>query len=126
MRLFDDDEVTGAVTTGYQQGMAEAVRDEAIDRVARGMDPDWRNAAAAAVTMVALARDEFTTDDVWDALREVDDAREPRALGAIMRQAQRQGLCVKTDRVVNSRRVECHARPVAVWRSLIVVGEYRG
>lgn len=115
MNLFD-----------YEAELAEAARDEAIDRVARGMDSDWSQAAAAAVTMVALARDEFTSDDVWDALREVEAAREPRALGAIMRQAQRQGLCVKTDRVVNSRRVECHGRPVAVWRSLIVAGEYRG
>jgi len=40
-------------------------------------------------------------------------------MGAVMRAAARRGLIVKTDRVVNSRRAECHARPVAVWRSLV-------
>jgi hypothetical protein len=82
-------------------------------------DLNWMAAAHTAVALLAMNCDEFTTDEMWAALREVDATHEPRAMGAVMRAAARHGLIVKTDRVRNSVRPECHARPVAIWRSLV-------
>jgi len=92
----------------YEREHAEAARDEAIDRVEANAHHDWLVQARQAVLWLAHNRDEFTTGV---------GTHEPRALGAVMRWAARSGVVVKTDRVVNSCRVECHARPVAVWRS---------
>jgi hypothetical protein len=103
----------------YETEQAEAARDDAIAQVEANADRNWMVAAQAAVAVLAMTHDEFTTDDMWAALREVDGTHEPRAMGAVMRAAARRGLIVKTDRVVNSRRAECHARPVAIWRSLL-------
>lgn len=109
------------VLADYDAECAEAARDEAIDRVEANADRIWTEGALEAVRGLALCRDEFTTDDVWDRLEVAgyDLPRERRAMGAVMRQAARDRLVVKSDRVVNSRRVECHARPVAVWRSVV-------
>ena len=103
----------------YETEQAEAARDEAIARVEHNADRNWMVAAQTAVAFLAMTCDEFTTDEMWEALREVDATHEPRAMGAVMRAAARRGLVVKTDRVRNSVRPECHARPVAVWRSLV-------
>jgi len=106
------------VLADYEREHAEAARDEAIDRVEANAHHDWLVQARQAVLWLAHNRDEFTTDDVWGLLSNTGvGTHEPRALGAVMRWAARSGVVVKTDRVVNSCRVECHARPVAVWRS---------
>ena len=93
---------------------AEEARDEAIARVERGAG-DWVQRARDAATMVALARFDFTTDDVWDALGD-DRPTEPRALGAVMKQLAGEGRIRATGEYRKSSRVDCHARPVAVWR----------
>jgi hypothetical protein len=101
---------------------AESARDEAIAQVEANADREWKTAALGAVRWLAANRVEFTSDDVWRLLPDQSAAttHEPRALGAVMRKAARDGLVRKTDRVVNSTRVECHARPVAVWQSLVM------
>lgn len=95
---------------------AQAAADEAIVRVAENADPSWLAEAQAAVRLLAETRREFTTDDVW---RLVPTTREPRALGAVMRWAAGERLVENTHQTVPSTRVECHARPVTVWRSLL-------
>lgn len=98
---------------------AERARDEAVARVERHADADWMDAALQAVVDLANDRGSFTTDDVWLLLdaRGVPGPHEVRAMGAVMRRAARRGLVLKSDRVRNSVRAECHARPVAVWQS---------
>lgn len=98
---------------------AEAARDEAVARVERNADDEWLEAALNAVAALGEGCAEFTTDDVWLLLGRwgVPEPHEARAMGAVMRRAARLGLAVKTDRVRNSVRAECHARPVAVWRA---------
>ena len=107
------------VLAELERADAEAARDEAVDRVERNADGDWMAAAQDAIGALVSARQEFTTDDVWAVLSGwgVPEPREGRAMGAVMRRAARSGLVVKTDRVRNSVRAECHARPVAVWRT---------
>jgi hypothetical protein len=96
---------------------AEKARDKAIARVEAGAG-DWIRRAREAVTMVSLARFDFTTDDVWDALGE-DRPLEPRALGAVMKQLGAEGTIRATGEYRKSSRVDCHARPVAVWRVVL-------
>lgn len=91
---------------------AAEARDRAIDIVEANMPNDWREEASRIIFRLARTCDEFTTDEVWAGLSQPP---EPRALGAVMRQAQRDGWIRPTDRVRNSVRVECHARPVRVW-----------
>lgn len=107
------DELQGVL---FDLGEGQRLKEEAIDRVERNAAEEWKRVAYEAVRMVCNQRQEFTTDDVWRLLRDKPD--EPRAMGAIMRQAARSGLCYKTDRVIESAIPTCHRRPVAVWRSL--------
>lgn len=105
----------------YDWTKAARARDEAIERVDEHADQDWKVEARQAVLHAAAHRAEFTTDYVWWLLdqREVLPPHEPRALGAIMRKAAREGLIQRSDRVVESVRPANHRRPIAVWRSLL-------
>ena len=85
---------------------AEEARDQAIGRVERGAG-EWVQRARDVVTLVALARFDFTTDEVWDAL------------GAVMKAMARDGVIRATGEYRKSARVDCHARPVAVWRHVL-------
>jgi hypothetical protein len=93
---------------------------EAIERVEQNTDPNWAHDAQRAISYLARSRPEFTTDDVWEFLHRhgVNAPHEPRALGALMRNAARAGLIKPTDRVRPSDRPECHRNPKRVWRSL--------
>jgi hypothetical protein len=98
---------------------ASEARDAAIARVGAA-SVAFVGAASIVVTDLARSLAEFTTDDVWDALAGCSlEVREPRALGAVMRDMQRLGVIAPTDRYRPSARVACHARPVRVWRSLV-------
>lgn len=98
-----------------RQDAAEARRrrDEAVERVGTNADDEWKRRALDAVRVLAESGQNFTSDDVW---ARVGSPREPRALGAVMRDAQRRELCVPTPDYRPSARPECHARPVRVWR----------
>lgn len=100
---------------------AREARDEAIGRVDRHVEPNWKVAATGAVHTIARLRPEFTTDAVWGLLTAANVAppHEERALGAIMRAAAREGWIEATDRTSKSVRPRCHARDLRVWRSLI-------
>lgn len=99
---------------------AEAARDEAIKHVARRAEV-WILHAVQAVKAICRERGPdgaFTTDAVWAILDHwrIEPPTEPRALGAAMMRAKKLGLCVPTSVTVKSVRVDCHARPVRVWK----------
>lgn len=114
-------DVYDAVMAEYDWTKAAAARDEALQRVDEHADQDWKREARDAVLHAAAHRAEFTSDYIWWLLQQrgVMPPHEPRALGAIMRAAAREGLIQRSDRVVESVRVANHRRPVAVWRSLV-------
>lgn len=73
--------------------------------------------------MAHLARNypEFTADDVWKLLEPSEaSTHEPRAMGAVMQAAARDHLIEATDRTTQSSLARRHARPVRVWRSLVL------
>lgn len=94
---------------------AKEVRDRAIRQVGENAPPDWMAKAYQAVRYIASKREQFTTDAVWYL---VGEPPEPRALGAVMVKVKAKRVAVPTDRTVESKRPECHARPLRVWRSL--------
>lgn len=94
--------------------LGEEARDEAIDCVERAADPEWMEVAFGVVRALALRGVKFTTDDVWQAVGDWT-AVEPRALGAVMRRAQREGLARPLAEYRKSTRPACHARPLRVW-----------
>jgi len=97
---------------------ATDARDEALAKVSAATDTQWATEVWAII--LDLATDTFTSDDIWQALedRGLPTPREPRALGAILRQAATDNLIAATAEYRPSHRVACHARPIRVWRKL--------
>lgn len=98
---------------------AESRRDDAIARAERHALQEWKDTTMQIIKVLAIAYPTFTTDDVWLELNRTPHVgtHEPRALGSMMRAAYKLGWVAPTDQYVKSRRPECHARPVKVWRS---------
>ncbi len=91
---------------------------EAIDRVERNADEQWKDEAYKCVRLARVYYAEFTTDTIWKMLENIGHTtHEPRAMGAIMRRAAKEGLIEPTGKYLKSRRPECHKRPVMLWRS---------
>lgn len=107
----------------FDAAAACEARDEAVAAVDVVADPGWKRAADWAIAHLAAMCHEFTTDDVWQLLYDiaVPSPREPRALGAAMQRAMKAGVISPSDRIVQSQRPECHARPVRVWHSTALV-----
>jgi hypothetical protein len=96
---------------------ARAARDQALDAVASPSGVgSWINAVLKLIRSYPRGR-RFTTDTLWVELRQELVARpsEPRAMGAAMVAARREGLATPTGDYEKSARVVNHARPVAIW-----------
>ena len=79
--------------------------------------------ALVTIVMLARRRERFTTDDVWKTIEGINpniSPREPRAMGAAMTKAHREGIIQPTAEYVQSTRPQNHARPIRVWRSCTV------
>lgn len=96
---------------------ATIARDEAIEQVEGNADVLFMDAAARAIEHVAKTMHEFTTDDVEPVC--MITAAEPRAWGAAMTKAARDGVIEQTDRIRRSNRKQSHCRPKALWKSRI-------
>jgi hypothetical protein len=96
---------------------SELGKREGMARVEDGADDGFSDAALVAVAQVARQQRELVSDDVWKHL----DARshDNRALGPVMKQAQRDGLIAPTDRFVLTTQARRHRSPVRIWVSLV-------
>tara|TARA_B110000495_G_C22764484_1_gene447556 strand:+ start:168 stop:710 length:543 start_codon:yes stop_codon:yes gene_type:complete len=93
-----------------------STKDEAIDQVEEAANQTWKDTATRAVKWRAKLGINFTSDQIWaDIEGHVQPPREPRAMGAIMRKAVRDGLIVSTPNTVTSTKASNHKRPVRVW-----------
>jgi hypothetical protein len=99
----------------------ERLREEGIENAGGGAPAVAMAEAVEAVRGLAVARPRFTTDDVWQALQALGGVTfpEPRAMGAVMRRAEREEYIRATEAHVLSKRKECHRRPLRVWESVI-------
>lgn len=90
------------------------LRDKAISDVEIGAGDEWMAEAQRLIVTVAQRLQVFTTDDVWAA--GLSQPREPRALGAAMRNVQAMGIIEPTNLPHRlSKRKMCHRRPLRVW-----------
>lgn len=97
---------------------------DALTQVADNANPSWKIAAFRTVVHLAVRFDEFTADHVWEYMEKHYpnvETHEPRAMGAILRNARSCGYIEPTGRYVPSRRATKHCSPTAVWRSVALV-----
>lgn len=121
------DVVTAALFPEWDEVALQSAVDlklQAMNRVAENASIHWLSAAKHAGVLVAQRRAEFTTDPIWRVLelQGVHAPHEPRAMGAVMTALIKSGVCMKTDRVQQSVRPECHMRPITVYKSLLYKG----
>ena len=71
---------------------------------------------------LALKNSFLTSDDLWRVLNERDYPvpGNRRVISIVFRRAMFLGWLERTEATVTSNRAVCHARPIRVWRSLIV------
>lgn len=99
-------------------------REDAIARVRRAANPEWWRWMYARVIEVARRKPVFTTDDIERLRQERDgpQTHENRALGPLMREASKQGVCATIPAWWPSSQRVNHRRPQQIWRSLIYEG----
>lgn len=98
---------------------ATETRDKALANVAANTDEQWWQETMLIIKHIATNTFDFTTDDIWAylATTTLPTPHERRALGALMMAACRAGLITPTDRYRQSKRPQCHARPIRVWQA---------
>lgn len=95
-------------------------RDAAMANVARGAGAEWAVRAHEAVVRTAREMDTFTSDDVWERMPGGAVGQpDPRAMGPVIVNAVRLGVCRRTGQFTLCRRASRHAAPVAVWASCL-------
>lgn len=94
----------------YQE--AKKQRDDALERVTKNANTDWKIRAEQAVLKLAGERETFIADDVWEF--GIEKPKEPRALGGVMMGLSRRGVIIKTGQYRQSKLR--HLTPMAVWR----------
>jgi hypothetical protein len=92
-------------------------KEEAIVQVETTANPEWKAEALEVIERLATIHHTFTTDAVWALVK--SETHEPRAMGAVMRIATKNGIVAPTDVYTPSMRKVSHHRPVRVWQSLI-------
>jgi hypothetical protein len=107
-----------ATVTLFDWAAAQTARDAAVTSVGENASATWMMRARQAIDWCAATTDEFTTDDVWQAMEGIPGPHDGRAMGAAMTNARRAGVIVPTDRFRNSIQVSNHGRPVRLWRGV--------
>lgn len=100
---------------------AQESKEAAIARVGAAADPVWVKAALEAVVYVCERRATFTADAIWWVLEYagINVPDEPRALGAVMKIAEKVGVCKSTRQFEQTVRPSRHGTDVRVWRSMV-------
>lgn len=98
----------------------QELRDEALTRIDDHQRADTRLKALELLEQLARDRRHFTADDLLElCTREHLRFGDNRALGAVMRRAEKQLMIRATDNFVLSKNPKKHASPTRVWVSNI-------
>lgn len=106
----------------FSKRVSRQKKERAIDRVEAAADEQWLRAAHAALVHVARNRRIFSADYVWMELR-VRDAgfpHEPRAMGAVFREAFREKICEPLTQYDTCSRPRRQGGLVRCWKSLLI------
>ena len=95
------------------------VTTQAINKVERNANEQWVSTAMFIILYLSKEHTQFTADMVWSEFKHYPTIKthEPRAMGAVMRKAQKIGLISRTSFFVNSNRTSCHNGPKRIWKS---------
>lgn len=100
----------------------EDARDEAIERVKRHASPSWIEAGifvgehlARKIPCFVAAEIDLEMQRIFPNIK----THDKRAMVAVIRRLERDGVIAPTEKFTPDPRTSCHARPVRVWRSLI-------
>lgn len=102
---------------------AREARDQAIERVEKAANEEFKLVMYRCIVWVARQQHEFISDDLWNAMaRHYPDVTtsEPRVMGSLLRKAVREDICEKTGRYRTGRRRAANATDQPIYRSLIV------
>lgn len=98
--------------------MSEATKREALDRIDRLADDEWRKDVAKIIKSLARSQPSLTIDDVWEAGAPKPPNKRPLSyIGIAMLDAARRGWIESTSARYMSEKAN-HSG-VTVWRSLI-------
>ena len=93
----------------------EALAQEGMRRAEDNADEGWLRAARLELSALISGGEPWTTDTIWYRLERLGvRTHEPRALGALIRQAAKAGL-IQRSGYTPTTRPEAHARPIPVW-----------
>ena len=98
----------------------QAARDAAMAQIHDNTKVAWKEAALDAIQQTARLHSEFIVDDVWDYLETDEEIEDQRAIGPLMRVAQREGWIEPSGKFKPSRVVSHHATPRRIWKSRIL------
>jgi len=102
------------------ENTSAAARDAAMEQVEAATNPEWKEAALDAIYITARHRAEFIVDAIWQNFYGDASTRDKRAIGPLMRVAQREGWIAPTDKFRPSFITHHHATPRRVWESRIL------
>lgn len=114
-----DAEIEGQMSLDDATRTAQRAADRAVQRSGEHSDPEVLDWWVGVVWEAARRHSEFSTNAVFELAESPPRMIEPRAMGVVMRRAQRAGLIRPTDRYEPDRTPGSHARPKRIWRSLI-------
>lgn len=101
-----------------------AARDEAVDRVDRNANIEWKIKAYEVGKRIARDNRILISEEIWDALAvEGVTTHEPRAMGPVMKRLQADKIIEPTGDFMISPSPLGHGRPSRVWWSLIWTGK---
>lgn len=111
----------------FDAAAARAAANTGMANAAAGASTDWREWARRAIRQVCADNETFIVDAVRQQLDEweVPPPDDARALGPMMREAVKAGICVGTSEYRPSASVKSHSNPRRVWRSNLYASEAR-
>ena len=99
--------------SSFEQG--DLLAQAAMDAAEAAADEGWLRCARSELKALIEAGEPFTTDHIWYRLERLGvTTHEPRALGALIRQAAKASL-IQRQGYTPTTRPEAHARPIPVW-----------
>lgn len=108
-----------------QRSLQTPSLEESLEQVKANANRLWMEAAKRIVYDLCGSRKEFTTDEIWQELdKTMHKTHEGRALGAIMREAARNGWCRKSGRWTKTKRENCHGSDIPIWESDIFASSF--
>jgi len=114
---FDSEAFVDRIRKGQRIALARTEADAAIRNTERNTDPTWADHAERIIVDLARTGRHFTSDDVMDALTDVEvETPDTRALGPIIRKCIRREWIHRTGFEPSRRR---HGTPIAVYVGVI-------